>query len=128
MKRDMELFRKILIKIEEEAEPGVETISSLDIQDYDIMVIAEHCNLLNQAGLIKRCRFATGRENRVIVLLGIGNLTNAGHDYLELIRNDGVWKDTKTEIEKRNLPRTIDNIARVAGIFAGNVVDQIIPK
>ena len=52
----------------------------------------------------------------------IGNLTNYGYDFLELIRNDDVWKKTEKEINEKKLPKTIEWIAKVAGIFTGNVV------
>ena len=49
-------------------------------------------------------------------------LSNRGYDFLESIRNDEIWKKTKTEIEKKKLPRTIEFIAKIAGVFLGEFV------
>jgi hypothetical protein len=46
MKRDMELFRKILFTIEERYQPGAGLIFCLQIEGYDLKTVAEHCDLL----------------------------------------------------------------------------------
>lgn len=55
----------------------------------------------------------------------IGNLTSRGYDYLELIRNEDTWGKTTKEIEERKLPGTFEWIAKIAGIFTGNVVKEL---
>lgn len=50
MKRDMELVRLILLKIEEEYHSTV--IYNLKITGYDSETVAYHCKILNEAGLI----------------------------------------------------------------------------
>lgn len=50
MKRDMDLCRKILFKIEEQY---IDTaLSNLELENYDNLQIAYHCKILNEAGLI----------------------------------------------------------------------------
>lgn len=44
---------------------------------------------------------------------------------MELIRNEDVWEKTKEEIEKKKLPKTIEFLAQIAGIFAGNVISEM---
>jgi hypothetical protein len=44
MKRDMELIRKILFAIEEQY---VDTAIFLEIDNYNLMTVGEHCKLLN---------------------------------------------------------------------------------
>ena len=51
MKRDMDLCRLILFKIEDEYRST--GLSNLQIDGYDIETIAYHCDLLFEAGLIK---------------------------------------------------------------------------
>ena len=123
MKRDMELMRKLLFAIEEQYEPGEITIFSINIPDYDTQTIAEHCDLIFQAGFIKSYEPITG-GGRVLDFT-IGNLTNPGYEYLELIRNEEVWGKTKTEIEKKKLPHTFEAIAKVAGVFVGNIIKEL---
>lgn len=51
MKRDMDLCRLILFKIEDEYRSTA--LFNLQIDGYDIETIAYHCDLLFEAGLIK---------------------------------------------------------------------------
>jgi hypothetical protein len=123
MKRDMELMRKILFAIEEKYEPGDGTLFGLKIDGYDMKVVAEHCDFLYQQGLVKTYKPQFG--DNTIIVFAVGNLTNRGYDYLELIRNNEVWDKTKTEIEEKKLPKTIEWFAKIAGIFTGNVVKEL---
>lgn len=123
MKRDMELIRKILFAIEEQYKPGDGYIFGLKIEGYDMPMIAEHCDLLYQQGLVKIYKPQFG-DNRIFAF-SVGNLTDRGYDYLELVRNDGIWEKTKTEIEEKKLPKTIEWFAKIAGIFTGNVIKEI---
>ena len=88
MKRDMVLMRKILFRIEEEYKPGQGFIFGLKIEGYDMPTIAEHCDLLYQAGLIENYKPQHGGDT--IVAFSVGNLSNSGYEYLELIRNDEI--------------------------------------
>jgi hypothetical protein len=123
MKRDMELLRKILFAIEEQYKPGSGFLHRISIDGYDLETVAEHCDLLHQQGLITS--YKPLRGNDTIVDFMVGNLSNAGYDYLELIRNDEIWNNTKAEVKKKKLPETIEWFAKIAGIFTGNVVKEI---
>jgi hypothetical protein len=122
MKRDMELMRKILFKIEEDYVAGSKKLKNLKIGGYDTNCIAEHCELLYQAGLIKLYEPSYAGDS--IYFFDVGNLSNRGYDYLELIRNDDIWDKTKKEIEEKKLPKTVEFIAKVAGVFSGNFVKE----
>ena len=50
----------------------------------------------------------------MLLSFSIGNLTNKGYDYLELIRSDETWKQTEQEVKKKNLPQTIETYGMVA--------------
>ena len=54
MKRDMELVRLILLKIEEEYRSTA--IYDLKITGYDMETIAYHCKILKEAGLVSNMR------------------------------------------------------------------------
>lgn len=122
MKRDIELMRKILFTIEEQYDPGDGYIWGLKIEGYEMSIIAEHCDLLHQQDLIKTYKASYASDG--IIGFSVGNLTATGYDYLELIRNNEVWENTKTEIEQRNLPKTIEQIAQVAGVFWGKFMQN----
>lgn len=112
MKRDMDLIRNLLIKVEEVYEPGAGSInfSKIRIDGYDDKVIAEHLLLMKEAGLIRNInakQYVTGST-----MLSIGNLTNEGYDTLEKFRNDTVWNKTK-------------EIARDKGSYVGYIFSQV---
>jgi len=119
----MELMRKILFIIEEKYKPGDGYIWGMKIEGYDMSTIAEHCDFLHQQGLVKTYKPQFGNDK--IVAFSVGNITTQGYDYLELLRNDDVWEKTKTEIEEKKLPKTIEWFAKIAGIFTGNVVKEM---
>ena len=121
MKRDMGLMRKILFYIEDNYNPRSGIVRHFLIDGIDKRIILEHIKLLEDKGLVRKI-------DRNRSTYGSGNLTDAGYDYLELIRSDDVWKKTNEEVEKKKLPLTIESIAKIAGIFIGNVIDQVTPK
>lgn len=123
MKRDIELERKILLAIEEQYQAGNGSIFNVSVEGYSMPVIAEHCKLLYQQDLIGRYK-ATSANNQIFSF-SVQNMTAAGYDYLELIRNDDVWEKTKKEVEKKKLPKTIEFLAKIAGIFTGNVISEM---
>jgi len=122
MKRDMELIREILFTVENQYKPGEIYIKDLEIQGYEKTLVAEHCDLLYQQGFIKS--YKIGGRNPVHTIM-VSNLTSSGYDYLELIRNETIWNKTKSEIESKQIPQTFEAIAKIAGIFVGNVIDQM---
>jgi hypothetical protein len=94
MNRDIELVRKILLKIE--ADPQFDgtfrpvTTAALGIDDCDGDTFAYHCVLLAEAG------FITGNmqmANQGMVV--IGKLTWSGHEFLDDIRDPEIWRKSK---------------------------------
>ena len=119
MKRDMELIRKILFKLEESFEAGEGIKHGLSIDGYDSNVVGEHCQLIYQAGLTDVFNPQRGGKGNRLLFFSIGPLNNRGHDYLELIRNEDVWEQTNEEVKKKKLPQTIETIGTVAGSIIG---------
>jgi DNA-binding HxlR family transcriptional regulator len=88
MKRDMDLVRSMLLKIEDHTGFGY-----VDFRDGKLSndVIYYHLKLLEEDGLIKGQMFtdsgeAYGKE-----------LTMKGHDFLDNIRSDTVWNAVKNQ-------------------------------
>ena len=123
MKRDMELIRKILFAIEGQYQPGEGVIYDLKIEGCDMPTVAEHCDLLYQQGFVRSYKARYGSDT--ILRFRVGNISSSGYDYLELIRSDLIWDKTKTEIEQKQVPQTFETIAKIAGIFVGNVISQM---
>ena len=86
MKRDMNLIRHLLAFVEEQ--PAGAVIQQVSVPDgTDAATVGEHIDLLIEQGLI---------EGQVIDVNApafvIQRLTWEGHDFLQAIQNEKVWK------------------------------------
>lgn len=110
MKRNMDLCRLILFKIEDEYKSTA--LSNLQIDGYDIEIIAYHCDLLFEAGLIKSYKPTYASDK--IYFFSVGALTWEGHDFLDKIRENTMWNRTKNRIKENALPMTLEVIKTIA--------------
>ena len=97
MKRDLELVRQILLRIEgprEQASLGlsggrsVEGLPNLEFEGPPEEEVDYHLDLLIKAGLIN------GTGSRTLgggFMVNIRGLTWAGHDFLDAVRDEQVW-------------------------------------
>lgn len=113
MKRDMELVRKILLKIEEEYRSS--SIINLRIDGYDMETVAYHCRILNDAGLVSD--YEGKYASNELYMFWVGPLTWDGNDFLDKIRDNSVWHKTKEVITQKGLPLVLDTIKTVANAF-----------
>ena len=120
MKRDIELIRAILLKVEEI--PIGQTISSpLKINEYDEDIIAEHVRLLYEQGYID-ARIVEEFDSYDLVgspqveSYTITRLLNDGHDFIADTKNPTVWK------------KTLDSIASKGGDVSLAVVKTVAAK
>lgn len=110
MKRNMDLCRLILFKIE--AEYKSTALYNLSIDGYDIETVAYHCKLMFNAGLLESYKPTYG-DNRIYAF-SVGSLTWEGHVFLDKIRENTIWNRTKKKIKENALPFTIEVIKSVA--------------
>ena len=113
MKRDMELVRNILLKIEEEYRSS--SIINLRIDGYDMETVAYHCRILNDAGLVSD--YEGKYASNELYMFWVGPLTWDGNDFLDKIRDNSVWHKTKEVITQKGLPLVLDTIKTVANAF-----------
>lgn len=101
MKRDMDLIRELLLRIESfEIEPGGTTPSlrpafdtELQIDGYTPDQVDYHLNHLIDAGLVEgQCS-----ADHYFILQ---RLTWAGHDFLDSVRDPEIWRATKVARQK----------------------------
>ena len=99
MKRDMDLIRDLLLKIED----GQRSFDLLTPEVAEILgesgegrlpreqaeLLEYHLNLLDYAGLITIQVTLSG------AVWQIGQITWAGHDFLDTIRDPAIWRETK---------------------------------
>jgi hypothetical protein len=85
MKRDMGLWRRILIDVENT--PAGQPYGYPKFADIDPATLAEHCRLLIEADMLEGRAMVSGPDLHVMIL----RLTNRGHDLLATIAADTVW-------------------------------------
>lgn len=90
MRRDWDVMRKVMLKIE--ALPTEDsTLTSSDIEGIDAECAAYHMRLLIEAGMVSDgCRDAVGP-----VYCHASRLTWDGHELLDQIKRDTVWNKVK---------------------------------
>ena len=125
MKRDMDLVRELLLKLE--AEPLDGDLYSVDpdgfgISDRTHEEIAYHMVLLIDGGLLD------GKRDQSMFVAR--KLTWAGHDFLDSVRDPKIWRMTKEQAKKAggftieiltSIAKGIikDNLIRIAGAALG---------
>lgn len=112
MKRDMDLVREILIHVSESNSP-VDASVFVDTHN-DSEKIIYTIDIMKEAGLVKASiqkAFQVG-----YVSASINSLTWEGHDFLDSVRNDKVWKEVKKTISK------------VAGVTSITIIKKVAEK
>ena len=110
MKRDMDLIRSILLKLEEENKSTV--IHSLIIEGYDMATVAYHCKIMQEAGFISA--YKGHYADNELQGFSIGSLTWAGQDYFEKVRDNSRWGKIKKLMKEKGLPATIEVVKMLA--------------
>ena len=102
MKRDMSLIRDLLTYIE--AQPAGEPLMSGQVpSDVDGPTLGQHIELLCDRNLIEGEVYSI-REPEFIIY----RLTWEGHDFLQAIKNDTVWKKVLSKAKELGGVMTLD--------------------
>lgn len=117
MRRDWELVRKILIKLEEQ-ETALGQLFPDAITGYDAENVCYHMKLLDQAGLIEaRSMAALGDPASCVAL----SLTWDGHEFLHNIKRDTIWNKVKGIAREKGLDLSVDVIKIAAKLAIQSV-------
>lgn len=94
MKRDFDLMRKMLLRIEEKSMVPPKTLIVEDFLDLcdNPHIVSLHIGMLNDAGFIEV--MGTSYDGDVKDY-EIARLTFAGYEYLDAVRNARIWKAVK---------------------------------
>ncbi len=93
MKRDPDLIREILLKVEQSTEPL--SLDDLNFSNYSPNEVYYHGNLLIEVGyLVGRSQYDEGQSRFLL----IRRLTWQGHDFIEAARSETVWKKAKEKM------------------------------
>ena len=129
MKRDMQLARKVLLKLEESESGrfGGQELSLPIIDGYTDRQVGYHCYLLHQAGLLDGIEPQSRGAKREGPSVYPIHLTWAGHDFIDSVRSDTVWnwmtKKILTTVESVSF-QTLSQLAMQAGqiVLSGNAL------
>ena len=121
MKRDMDLVREILLKIEEQ---HISTaILNLRIEGYDLSTVAYHCKIMHEAGLLSH--YSAQYGSNTLYAFQVGGLTWEGTDYLDKVRDDSVWRKTRDAIVQKGLPFVFETIKIVSSAFITSAAEGV---
>jgi hypothetical protein len=110
MKRDLDLVRQLLLQIEAlPAGPPAQYRTS-EIED---PVLLAHFELVIAAGLVNgKIALSQGARGDVISISG---LTWEGHEWIEMVRSQAVWNETKSTLLARGGALTYELTKAAAG-------------
>ncbi|HDR1123176.1 DUF2513 domain-containing protein [Pasteurella multocida] len=108
MKRDWELIRKILVKLEQKVDSS--PLDSDSFKGFSGEQVAYHYTILAEAGLIKIEDYSTMGGGDCAAV----NLTWQGHEFLDKIRSDTAWNKIKEVLMKKGVDLSFEAI-KVAG-------------
>ena len=95
MKRDLDLYRAILLAVESASEDNWG--SDLDPEEFPnhtTEVVRHHVALLEDAGYLEVIDHIVGNN-----IIDTGRITHSGYDFLDAVRDELVWKKTKNAAE-----------------------------
>ncbi|HHF7345944.1 TPA: DUF2513 domain-containing protein [Legionella feeleii] len=110
MKRNWDMIRNILFKVEELSPNALLTLDSFPMDEHN--EISYHLEILEEAGLIKgKIHKTPGGSPHGFHLIRLSWL---GHDFLECIRSDAVWKQINDQLGSKKVGMSIENIMMIS--------------
>ena len=103
MKRDNDYIRQLLLEMEESEDFRFDVIDGASEDEIDKRLY--HMKLLTDAGLATNVGKYAHR------------LTNGAHDFLDAMRDEGIWKKTKEAVADSGGNATLDIIKQIAVAF-----------
>ncbi|WED44324.1 DUF2513 domain-containing protein [Legionella cardiaca] len=110
MKRNWDMIREILLRVEELEPNALLTLESFASTEYN--EVSYHLEILQEAGLLHGTIHKTpGGSTHNFHLI---RLTWLGHDLLESIRSETTWQAIKEQLHAKNIGMKIDTIMAIA--------------
>jgi hypothetical protein len=111
MKRDWELIRTVLARVEASPDLGVRLFADR-FPEWPAEAVNYHLWLLIQSGLVTgRCNAEEPRAG--FVCYGVA-LTWAGHEFLAAVRTDTAWARIKTRLQDKAIDLSFEAIVAAA--------------
>ena len=114
MKRDFELIRALLFNFEQKENGNL--VETPEIPEYNQSTINYHCRLLFDAGFLRCEPIRSSTSDRVIRVI-CSELTWDGHEFLERIKSDTVWRNIKNYAGEKGLALTFSVVTGITQKF-----------
>lgn len=116
MKRDVDLQRLILLFIEKHCPPQGGLNKSVEIANYEEVVINAHLELLIEDRLVDgKVLKGLGPEGSQVMVL---RLTTLGHDAIDAARNDTLWQKAKKKVADSGVAITLSTVVALLKLEA----------
>ncbi len=122
MKRDWDLIREILLKVEEECTSSTDEIDLSSFPDDRATEISYHARLLIEAGLVNGRMIDTYVSD--LTNFEVESLTWEGHEFIDSIRSSKVWEKTKSTFVKKSLEMTFELVRSGATQIAATILNS----
>lgn len=109
MQRNMDLVRDLLLFVETNGKPMVE--HTIELEGYDNVTTQHHIHLLKQAGFLTALEIPD--SNLTFNYFDDIAITWPGHEFLDLIRDNAIWRKTKAAAKEAGT-WSVANLAAVA--------------
>jgi hypothetical protein len=114
MKRDWDMIRDILMAVEELQPNALLTLDSFPADKHS--EVSYHLEILEEGGLLRgKIHKTPGGSPHTFHLI---RLTWAGHDFLESIRSDSMWKEIKDFLDSKKIGPNVESILTTAEVLA----------
>ncbi|MCG7544108.1 DUF2513 domain-containing protein [Pseudoalteromonas sp. MM17-2] len=125
MRRDWEIIRRILLEVEE-LEP-TKSISLSNYPDEEQHIISYHVKLLYDAQLLEAIfSNSISKGPRYFTIQGQNGLTWNGHEFLDSIKDEGLWKDVKKTLKEKGKAMTFEVIKTTATTLVKSSINQLL--
>lgn len=121
MKRDWNIIRGVLLKLEDAPTPNT-TVSSRNFPEFDEQVVAYNMRLLKTAGYVNAMIRESSTGDGLILGAVVKSMTPAGHELLDTIRNDTVWAKVQERFKSQGLDMTFDLVMKVGKKFLADML------
>ena len=116
MKRDIDLCRNIMLKLEKQLMPGASWL--LEQGDHESDLVKGYTN----SEVIAHVQLLSDEDLVIFDNGGIERITSKGHDFLDLSRENKIWEHVKSFLVERGIPITLQSIIDRLKEIAGNTL------
>jgi hypothetical protein len=115
VKRDMDLVREILLKVE--ATPPQELGGKFRMPSQNGPIVMEHLAMLIDEGFLDGKALRADQSNAPVTVV-VTRLTWKGHDFLDAARDDNNWHKAKRTIAEKGGSFTMEILVELLKSFA----------